>query len=250
MLESIEHGDVLEFRLARPPVNALNPELVETLVERLTNAPREGARAMVLSGQPGMFSAGLDVPALLQLDRQQMREFWKSFYALMGALACSPVPVAAALTGHSPAGGAVMALFCDTRIMADGDFKIGLNEVQVGLPLPAIIHSALVRQVGPHQAERLAVPGRMIKPPQAKALGFVDEVVAADDVVPEAIAWCQGLLAMPPVAMSRTREIARADLARLFEYVDEDRYEHLTDVWFSDETQTTMQALVQSLQKK
>lgn len=250
MLDTFEHGDILEIRLARPPVNALDPELVERLVQVLTKAPRDGARAMVLSGQPGMFSAGLDVPALLALDRQAMQDFWKSFYSLMGALACSPVPIAAALTGHSPAGGAVMALFCDTRIMAAGDYRIGLNEVQVGLPLPAIIHSALVRQIGPHQAERLAVPGRMIGPDQAKALGLVDEVVAEEEVIPEALAWCEGLLAMPPVAMTRTREIARADLAKLFEFVDEDRYQYLTDAWFSEETQTTMQALVQSLKKK
>ena len=106
-----------------------------------------------------MFSGGLDVPHLIQLDRPAMSATWRDFYAMMRALATSPIPIAAAITGHAPAGGAVISLFCDVRIMADGDFKIGLNEVQVGLFLPPIIFKAMRRLVGNRQAERLCVAG-------------------------------------------------------------------------------------------
>lgn len=250
MLERIEKGEVLELRFNRPPVNAQSPDFVALIKDAVESAPGLGARALVLSGQPGMFSAGLDVPALLQLDQVAMREFWKSYFGLAGALACSSIPVAAAITGHSPAGGAVLALFCDYRVMAEGDFRIGLNEVQVGLPLPAIIHAMLVRQVGLRQAERIGVPGLLLNSAEARAIGLVDEVVAPEAVVERAHEWCAGLLQLPPNAMASTRELARADIAAMFRRLDEDDYGRMTEAWFSEETQTTMRALLERLKKK
>ncbi|HEX7030613.1 MAG TPA: enoyl-CoA hydratase/isomerase family protein [Gammaproteobacteria bacterium] len=250
MLERIEHDDVLELRMARPPVNALSPDFVHALLGAITQAPVDGARAIVLSGQPGMYSAGLDVPALLALDETGMREFWKHFFGLIGAIACSPIPVAAAITGHSPAGGAVLALYCDYRVMADGEFRIGLNEVQVGLPLPAIIHATLVRQLGPRQAERLSVPGLLIDPREARQIGLVDELVPVDGVAAKARDWCAQLLKLPPGAMSSTRDLARADLVDLFDRLGEGDYRRMTEAWFGAETQATLKALVERLKKK
>jgi len=132
VLESIRHDATLELKLARPPVNALDPRLVAALREAVTAAPAQGARAIVMSGQPGLFSAGLDVPHLLTLDRAAMIAFWGELFGLLRAIARSPIPTVAAITGHSPAGGAVLAIFCDYRVMARGAFRIGLNEVQVG----------------------------------------------------------------------------------------------------------------------
>ena len=136
MVQIIEHGAVRELRLNRPPVNALSPDLIVGLRKAIQGAPGDGARALVLSGAPGRFSGGLDVPLLLGLDRAEMAALWRAFYGLLGAIAASPVPIAAAITGHAPAGGTVLALFCDWRIMAEGDYRVGLNEVQVGIPLP------------------------------------------------------------------------------------------------------------------
>ena len=133
MIITTDHGPVRELRLDRPPANALTPELIVELREALTRAPEEGVKAMVLSGRPGRFSGGLDVPYLLPLDREGMEHLWRELYRLLQTLAASPVPIAAAITGHSPAGGAVLAMFCDYRVMAEGDFLIGLNEVHVGI---------------------------------------------------------------------------------------------------------------------
>jgi len=250
MLERIEKDDVLEIRFNRPPVNALSPEFVQALLAAITQAPADGARAIILSGQPGMFSAGLDVPALLGLDEAAMHEFWKHFFGLSGAIACSPVPVAAAITGHSPAGGAVLAMFCDYRVMAEGDFRIGLNEVQVGLALPPVIHAALVRQVGAREAERLAVPGLMIDPVEARRIGFIDAVAPVEGVVAHARAWCEQLVGLPRAAMQRTRDLARADIVDLFDRLDENDYRVMNQAWFGAETQATMRALVERLKKK
>jgi Delta3-Delta2-enoyl-CoA isomerase len=249
MLETIRHDAIQELRLARPPVNALDPALVRALREAIAEAHRDGARGIVLSGRTGMFSAGLDVPALLPLPRDELETFWRDFFALCADLACSPVPIVAAITGHSPAGGAVLAIMCDYRVMADGAFKIGLNETQVGLAVPAPIQAALRRLVGVYRAERLLVAGAMLDASEAKAIGFVDELVAIDLVVPRAIAWLDELLRLPPNAMSGTRRIARADFVEVFQETGF-RLDDILDVWFAPEAQAVLGALVARLKSK
>jgi Delta3-Delta2-enoyl-CoA isomerase len=250
MLEHARHESIHEIRLSRPPVNALDPAFVRTLREAIETAIRDGARGIVLSGREGMFSAGLDVPSLLPLDRDAMRAFWRDFFALCAAIACSPVPIVAAITGHSPAGGAVLAILCDYRVMADGAFKIGLNETQVGLAVPDAIQAALRRLVGAYRAERLLVAGTMLSAADAKAIGFVDELVATDLVVARAVAWLGDLLKLPPAAMSATRALARADLASVFADVDALPVDDFVDRWFAPEAQAVLQALVARLKSK
>jgi Delta3-Delta2-enoyl-CoA isomerase len=250
MLELIKHDAIHEIRLARPPVNALDPTLVRTLREAVESAPGDGARGIVLSGREGMFSAGLDVPALMLLSRDEFRVFWGDFFGLCAALACSPIPIVAAITGHSPAGGAVLAILCDYRVMADGAFKIGLNETQVGLAVPPSIQAALSRLVGPYRAERLLVAGAMLDANDAKAIGFVDELVAVDLVVPRAIAWLTDLLKLPPNAMGETRRIARADIAAVFADPAALPTADFLERWFAPEAQTVLQALVARLKSK
>lgn len=251
MLDIIEHEHgIRELKLARPPVNALNPELIGTLKHAIEQASKQGAQALVLSGSPGLFSAGLDIPALLQLDRAAMRAFWRDFFGVCAALARSPFPIAAAVTGHSPAGGAVLAIFCDYRVMARGEFRIGLNEVQVGLTVPDCIQAALRRLVGPYRAERLLVSGAMLDADDALAAGIVDELTDVDHVVTRTLAWLEPLLQLPRQAMLGTRALARADLARLFDDPDSLPVEAFLDGWFAPEAQATLHALVERLRNK
>jgi Delta3-Delta2-enoyl-CoA isomerase len=249
MIQTIDHGPVRELRLDRPPANALDPGLITALRSAVEAAPGEGARALVLSGAPGFFSGGLDVPDLITRDRPAIEATWRDFYAMMRALAASTVPIAAAITGHSPAGGAVISLLCDYRVMAEGDFKIGLNEVQVGIPLPPVIHAALRRLLGAHVAERLSVSGRLLPAAEAARLGLVDELAAPERVVERAVEWCGQLLALPPGAMATTRRQARADLVRLFDEPQEE-IGAVADAWFSDETQGVLRGIVERLAAK
>lgn len=251
MIETIEHPNgIAEIRLARPPVNALNPALVTALSEAISRSQQEGATAIILSGSPGLFSAGLDVPELLALDEAGMRQFWRAFFGLLEQLARSPVLTVAALTGHSPAGGTVLALFCDYRIQADGEFRLGLNEVQVGLVVPPVIHRALARLIGTYPAERHLVAGQMIPADQAHAIGLVDERVPAAEVIDRALAWLNGHLAMPAHALSATRALCRADLIAHFEDREALDLDAFVAGWFAADTQKTLNELVARLKAR
>jgi len=250
MILTIDHGAVRELQFNRPPANALSPELIVALKQAVESAAPDGARALVLSGTAGRFSAGLDVPLLLTLDRPAITTLWRELYALLRALALSPIPIAAAITGHATAGGTVLPIFCDFRVAAHGDWKLGLNEVQVGLPLPPLIFAGLRRLIGAHQAERLAVGGLLISPDEADRIGLVDEVVPLEQVVGRAIEWSRGLLALPVDAMAATRRRARADLFEVFAGSFDAELDQVIANWWSPEAQTTLRVLVQRLAKK
>ncbi|MGA9342446.1 MAG: enoyl-CoA hydratase/isomerase family protein [Rhodanobacteraceae bacterium] len=250
MIETIEHGEIRELHLARPPVNALNPGLVRQLREAIAAARDDDVRGLVVSGTAGMFSAGLDVPFLLGIDRDAMRDFWGDFFGLCSDLACSPIPVAAALTGHCPAGGTVLAIMCDYRVMARGSFRIGLNEVQVGLSVPDCIQFAMRRLVGAYRAERLMVSGALVDADHACAIGLVDELTDTDQVVAHTRAWLEQLLQLPPNAMRETRRMARADLANVFADPNALPVDGFLQGWFSPESQATLAALVAKLKDR
>ena len=248
MIQTHDHGAVRELQLDKPPANALDLELLGSLLEAVRSAPADGVRALVLSGRPGMFSAGLDVPRFLSLGPEAVREAWGVFLEVMEALATSSVPVGAALTGHAPAGGCVLALFCDYRVMADGSFKIGLNEVEVGLPMPPVLQAALAHAVGPRRAEVLATSATLVDAQEAFRIGLVDELAPPEEVVPRTLAWAERLVALPPIALRRTRETARADV--LAALARPGQLDAVVEDWCSDETQGALKALVARLAAK
>lgn len=251
MLNLTNHDNgIREIQLARPPVNALNLELLRALRTAIDDAVHDGANGIVLSGAPGLFSAGVDIPALLGRDRAGVREYWDEFFAVCATLARAPIPLVAAITGHSPAGGAVLALYCDYRVMAEGPYRIGLNEVQVGLIVPEAIQLALRRVVGTYRAERLLVAGAMIESAEAAACGFVDELTSVEQVTPRAIHWLGELLALPAHAMLATRALARADLAAAYADLDALPLDDFVEAFFHPQTQAVLQQLVARLKAK
>jgi enoyl-CoA hydratase/carnithine racemase len=256
LVERREHPNgVLELALARPPVNALDPALCSQLADAVRESIAAGAAGLVLSGGPKVFSAGLDVPHLLALgdDRAAVRDAWEGFFDAVRAIGESPVPVVAAIAGHAPAGGCVLALCCDYRVMARSEdatrpFRIGLNETQVGLVAPEGIQHLLRRVVGGYRAERMLIAGEMVDSARAFDIGLVDELAAIDAVGTRALAWLDALLALPRQPMLRTREIARADLAAALQ-PERIQLERFLDAWLEPDTQAGLRAMLARIGK-
>src|SRR6185295_3064402 len=126
--------------------------------------------------------------------------------------------------------------YCDYRIMADGKYRIGVNEVQVGLFPGPIIFGVIRRLVGARQAERLMAGGLLISPQEARELGLIDRLVPDAEVVPAALEWARSMTALPPKAMSAMRGLARSDLMALVGNLGPRDYDAMSDAWFSEET--------------
>ncbi|TAK38092.1 MAG: enoyl-CoA hydratase/isomerase family protein [Lysobacteraceae bacterium] len=250
LVEAVDHGSIRELRLSRPPVNALDPALCRAIADAVAAAASDGVGGIVLAGGPKVFSAGLDVPYLVSLgeDRRALHEAWNAFFLAARAIANAPILVVAALAGHAPAGGCVLALCCDYRVMASGPFSIGLNETQVGLVAPEGIQHLLRRTVGPHRAERLLLAGELVQADAALAMGLVDELVEIDHVATRARVWLEQMLQLPRGPMLETRRIARADLVAALE-PGRIGLERFIEGWYSADTQAALRALMARLGK-
>jgi 3,2-trans-enoyl-CoA isomerase len=245
LISEYNYGLVQEVRLARPPVNAFDGGLVQQLTERLRTIPLEGKRAVVLSGPEGIFSGGFDVKSLRALDREGVKRYVRAFLELQYVIAVSPIPIVAAITGHCAAGGTSLALFCDYRIMARGDFRIGMNEVQFGLCVGKVIHAALRRLVGARHADQLLTSAALISAEKAQAVGLVDAVADLDRVVIEAQDYAATLTRLPPQAFKGTRQIVRADLVKLFEgSARHDATEEMVEAILTEESQAALKAFI------
>lgn len=240
MIEIIDHSPVRELRLARAPVNALNCALLKELDAAIAAAE---APAIILSGAAGIFSAGLDVREVTASE-ESARALVMAFGRLQLRLVHSPVPIIAAITGHSPAGGAVIAVLCDYRIMASGEFRIGLNEVQVGLYPGETIYRVLERLVGTRRAAAWLPRGAMLRSDEALAAGLVDECVEPAAVVPRALALANELIALPPKTYQRTRDLVRRDLRKIFDQPSESVEAMMKDGWVTEETRARMARLL------
>jgi len=250
MLRVHDEHEIRVLTMDRPPVNALSGELLTRIRQSLADAQAAGAAAVVLTGREGIFSAGLDLLELMTLDRTRLEAFLGAFFDLMRDLAGAPIPVVAAISGHCPAGGTVLSLFCDVRIMAAGDYGIGLNEVRVGIPMPRVVAELAVRTLGGRRAEEALVAGRLYDPQSAAELGFVDEVAPSSEVVPRSIARARDLVAAPPFALAVTRERLRSDLRDLVERHRDADVAWLADAWFRDEVQVPLREAVERLSSR
>jgi Delta3-Delta2-enoyl-CoA isomerase len=246
MLEISDESGIRIIRLARPPVNALNGELTRRITSAVEGAGDAGA--IVIAGQPGLFSAGLDVPGLLALDREALTAMFVDLWRAQRAIATSAVPIVFAITGHCPAGGTVLAVNGDYRVMAQGDFRLGLNEVQVGLFPGGPIHAAFKRLVGGH-AEQLLTRGALVDPATALRIGLVDELCDAAQVSTRALEVARELCALPREPMLRTRAMARRELTDLYGRPDEASHrerefgEMGAQMWFAPSTQDLLRRL-------
>lgn len=212
-------SDLLDYRLDGTvavltfddgKANAYSHDALAAIGDGLDRAQSE-ATTVVLAGRPGRFSAGFDLSVMTAGD-EPMRALVTEGAELMLRVFTFPMPVVAACTGHALAAGALVLLSCDVRIGADGPFKVGLNEVAIGMGLP---HFAveLARYRMPSSAFDSVVLGRTFDPAGAVAAGYLDRVVAADEVVASALADAQGLAGLSRGAVAHTKRLARQGIA-------------------------------------
>jgi len=229
---SIVDGIAL-IRFATGKANAIDAEFLATLNALLDRAAQQDARALVITGHDKYFSGGLAVPALVELDRPRMTQFLEQFYAAMLRLFAWPTPVVAAINGHAVAGGCVIALQADVRIMAAAAGKIGLNEAQLGVGLPALVVESLRLQVPAPALLPIALEGKLFAPDEARALGLVHEVVAPEQLETRALERARELATLPASGFSEIKHSVRRPAIEIIERTARQDTERWLDNWFS-----------------
>jgi enoyl-CoA hydratase len=203
--------------------NVYTHEVLDQLGAALDAARADPAetRAVLLVGRPGRFSAGFDL-ATMTASPTSMRELVAAGARFVARLLLEPFPVVAACTGHALAAGALVLLATDYRIGMAGDWRIGLNEVAIGMALPVWAVELARYRMPAGQFDRILL-GEISGPEEARTAGFLDRVVAPDDLLAEATATATRFAALRTGAVAGTKERARTELARrMLEGLDDD----------------------------
>ena len=232
MIERSDEGGIALIRMAYKPANLLTTEFSDALWEELTSARDDDTiRGVVLTGTGSAFSAGVELFRLVDGPAEYGAALLESVGVLFGGLRTFPKPVVAAINGHAIAEGGVMACACDYRVMGAGSGKIGLPELKVGVPFPAIALDTVRGTIPLRYHREVLLLGRSFDPEAAVVHGFVDEVVPPDEVIPRAreIALELGAIPAATYALTKKQWVRPAGGSDELE-------EELRAIWLSDET--------------
>lgn len=188
-------------------VNVFSPAMLSALHEAFDQAERDGT-VVLLRGRPGYFSAGFDLK-VINGPREDVALMLRLGATLAERILSFPAPVVAACTGHAFPAGAFLLMAADTRVGADGPFKLGLNEVRIGLTLPWFAIVLARHRLTPAHFDHAAVTGTMFDPRGAREAGLLDEVVSADELDTVAAAAAEDLAALDRRAHAATKLRAR-----------------------------------------
>jgi enoyl-CoA hydratase/carnithine racemase len=247
-LQIHHRGQYVVVQLDRGTANPINMTMVNELrltFDRLREEPE--IRGVILTGKEKFFSAGFDLIELYDYDEVQIKAFWTNFFALMVELVAFPKPMIAAVTGHSPAGGCVLGFCADYRIMADGQFKTGMNEIGVGIVVPYSLFHLYSYWIGNRKAYMFLTEGRLFKPREALEHQLVDEVVDASEVVSRAEEKIQEYLQFDSGAWQKSKIHLRQDLISQLRVDFDIAHKDTLDQWWSPKARTLLKSIVDHL---
>jgi enoyl-CoA hydratase len=229
-----------EIVMRAPGKNALSTELMTSVVRELELA---AGSPVLIRGADGVFSAGLNLKEIATLDADGMEGFLNCLEEMLDALYTYPGPTVACIEGHAIAGGCVVALACDLRIVAaNPELRVGLNETAIGLRFPPKAFAIIRQRLAPSVLERVVLGAELHAPEQAKALGLVDEV--AFDVEASARAHLARLASFPREAYARNKEALRAGVMDVNDGEARKFREEVVPLWSSPETKRRLLALL------
>ncbi len=246
-IEVVRQGNVALLRMRGGKANAMNIRLLEALEARLEDV--DDADAVAITGDGSAFSAGLALPELIELDREGMAELISTFERVMRRVLAFPRATVAAINGHAYAGGCVLGLMCDVRVMAAGPAQIGLDEIQLGIGLPSIVIEPLRVRVAPALHGIVALEGRTFLPDDALRIGLVDEVVAGDRLIARALEIAASR-AVAPIAYAQIKRALLAPVLTACDRRRESDRETWLESWFSDHAQKTLRAAVDRITRR
>ncbi len=230
--------------LARGKVNALNGAVGAELRSRLGELEADPEiRAVVLTGRGRFFSFGFDVPEFLTYSKAEFTDFLSAFSGFLKYLFLYPKPVVAALNGHAIAGGCMLALACDGRVMAVGKARISLNEISFGSTVFAASTEMLRFWVGSAAATKILCSGAMMSAEEARSLGLVEDCEPEDAVVDRARRLASDLGSRPPSAYASIKSLLRRTVVEDTRRREQESILEFVEIWYSAATWANLQQI-------
>lgn len=236
--------EIAVLTLTRGKVNALDESFVERLSKSLGHlASDRDIRAVILTGQGKFFSFGFDIPEFLSYPRDSFIRYLTKFCNLYTSMFLFPKPLIAALNGHTIAGGCMLAIACDYRLMLSGKAKIGLNEITFGSTLPAGCVEMLKYSVGPGNAQKILYSGAMYSAEEARQLGLVDQVCPPEALLDTAKQVAKDFAQRDSSAFRNIKGLLRGPVAQEIARKEKDGILEFVDIWYSEETWSRLKGI-------
>ena len=250
MFDVTQHGDVAVLRMSHGKANTIDVEFCQGIGERLEEIKESSAKALVLTGEGNIFSAGLDLVRVLEEGSDYLKALAPVLSTMYGRLFFYPKPVVAAVNGHAIAGGCVLACTADHRIMARGTGTIGLPELLVGVPLPTLAFEIMRFVTKSQHLQTMLYSGATHLPEDAASLGLVDELVEPSDLLDRAVERAEKLTTISPKVFEHTkRQIRQPVLERVRD--GQSSFEpSVRDMWAAPETLEAIRNYVSQTLKK
>jgi enoyl-CoA hydratase len=243
-------GPLGVLRLDKARGNAIDDALLEDLARWVVEAARDdGLRGVLLaSAHPKLFCPGLDLVSLIDRDREAMRDFMNRFATVLWGLFGLLKPVVAAVNGPAVAGGCILALTADSRVMAKGA-PVGLNEVKIGVPLPWSVVMLLKSSVPPTSFGEVALLGRNFADQEALRVGLADAIVEPDQLETAALARLRDFAEKDALAFGATKGWLRSQTVATMKAHEAETADVWLDAWFSAPTRERLRQMVDALKK-
>lgn len=252
LIQSVKKQQYEILTFSRGKANPMNTDFIKELRAHISRIEADpSVRGVILTGNtPGYFTVGLDLKELYYYDETQIEEFWTHWDAMVMEMTCFPKPMIAAINGYSPAGGCVLTITCDHRMMAEGEkFIIGLNEVAVGITVPENIYELYAFWLGRRRAYQCLMQGKLMNVKEAQAVGLVDEVHPMDQLLSKAEGNLQRLLMLPDNILQDSKRNMRRALIETLQNLPEVPTKRKLESWFNPNSRAIMKMVVDSLSK-
>ncbi len=236
MIDIKSQAGIAVLTLMHGKANALDIELCEALAARFMELRGSDAKAVVLTGQGKIFSAGVDLKRLSEGGADYIRKFLPVLHKLYDTVFYHPKPVVAAINGHAIAGGCVLACCADRRIMAREGGRIGVTESLVGVPFPALAFEILRFAVPPRHLPEFTLSGATYATDVALQRGWIDEIAEPGELIEDAIAVAQELALLSPAAFAQTKMQIRQAVTERMAQSGKATDKAVTAIWTAPET--------------
>jgi enoyl-CoA hydratase len=236
MIDLKNANGITTVTIAHGKANALDIELCEELAKCFEQISGSLARAVVVTGQGRIFSAGVDLVRLSSGGADYVRKFLPALHRAFDAVFFCPKPVVAAVNGHAIAGGCVLACSADRRIMARANGRIGVTELLVGVPFPAMALEIMRFAVPARHLPELLYTGATFDVDAALERGLVDAIVPPAELMPSAIAAAEQFAALSPAAFTQTKAQLRAEARERLERTGAATDKIATEIWAAEPT--------------